>query len=333
MTKQSLVSILMPLHNGEEYLRASIDSILQQTYTHFELIILNDGSTDKSEEIVKSYEDKRIRYESNGRNLGIVSTRNRLLSFAQGDYIAIHDCDDIIHPNKLAKQVAFLETHRDYGVCGSWAKKIDKKGKTIGGIHLPTRDEDIKLNLLFQSSFVHSSVLMRRTKQFEINYNTDFPVSMDFDLWERLSTQTKFCNIPKNLVSYRWHTENISNKKKILQEEKRNEIIRRQLIRLGNFSDKEVYDITAIGSLQRKKERTYKEIAKSLGKLALCNQDTKIFNQTQLIAFCWYRWIFYCFYKKSHSKITLLKLPLCNPKIILRLSALLLQKLKGSLSS
>lgn len=331
MTAQPLVSVLMPVYNGEKYLAEAIDSILKQTYTNIELLILDDGSSDNSGAIVNSYDDDRIKYQTNGRNLGIVATRNKLLTFAKGDYIAIHDCDDLALPNKLAMQVAYLQEHKSCGLCGSWAKKIDEKGNVIGRMQPPVRDEAIKMNLLFQSSFVHSAIMMRRTNEFDIYYSQDFPVAMDFDLWERLSLDTKFYNIPKFLIKYRWHTVNISNKQKELQETRRNAIVERQLNRIGHFTEQDAVHIIAVGNLLENTTLSYAEMAQSLRKLVHENKKQQRFCHQHFVAFVWYRWIFYCAYRKAYKKILQLKLPLLRPKIFYFLSGLLYTKAKGTL--
>ena len=109
------VSVLVPFFNSEAQLKSSIDSTLNQTFTDFELILLNDGSTDGSEDVVKSYNDTRIRYYKNEKNLGLSRSRNRLLELARGEYLAIMDNDDFSMPERFAKQVAYLDKNSDVG--------------------------------------------------------------------------------------------------------------------------------------------------------------------------------------------------------------------------
>ena len=114
------VTVLMPVYNGEMYLREAIDSILHQTFTDFEFLIINDGSTDNSETIILSYDDSRIRYEKNDSNLKLIATLNKGIELAKGKYIVRMDADDISIPDRIEKQVAFLEKNPDVGICGSW---------------------------------------------------------------------------------------------------------------------------------------------------------------------------------------------------------------------
>jgi len=113
------VSVVMPVYNGEKYLRESIDSILNQTYTDYEFIIVNDGSNDKTEEIILSYNDNRIRYIKNEKNLQIVKSLNRGIELAKGRYIARMDADDISLPRRFEKQITFMENNLEIGVCGT----------------------------------------------------------------------------------------------------------------------------------------------------------------------------------------------------------------------
>jgi glycosyltransferase involved in cell wall biosynthesis len=126
-----LVSVVMPLFNAEKYVGDAVESVLNQSYTNFELIIINDASTDKSAACVQGIVDRRIVIVENENNLGIVASRNRGLALAKGKYIAVLDSDDIALPNRLEKQVAFLEANPAYGICGSYYHVINGIGKKI----------------------------------------------------------------------------------------------------------------------------------------------------------------------------------------------------------
>lgn len=200
MTQQPLVSVLMPLYNDAKFVAASIESILQQTYQHWELLIVNDGSTDNSKDVVLSFKDSRIRYFENDENRGIVYTRNRLLSLAKGDFIANLDSDDIAYPKRLEEQVEHFLTHPEYELCGSWAYKITGDNERMGKLQPPVDDEDIHINMLFQFSFVHSTLMMRKSALGERRYDESFPVAEDYDFVERWSPKAH--NLPKYLVGY-----------------------------------------------------------------------------------------------------------------------------------
>lgn len=325
-----LVSVLMPVYNGERYLKEAIDSILNQTYSNFELIICNDCSTDNTQSIIKQYTDHRILYFENSKNRGIVYTRNKLFSLAKGIYLSIMDCDDIAQKTKFEKQIEFLEKNTSYGICGTWAKMIDSQKSTIGYLQPPSKNEDIKINLMFQSSFVQSTVIMRKAAFNNIEYNLDFPVAEDFDLWERLSHKTNMYNIPSFLLYYRVHKNNISHEKEGLLKTKREQVIQREFNQWNNISFEEISAFISIGNLEasNKLHDLLNTCQNAYHKLILENKKTKIFQQNSLVAFLWYRYFFYCFYMKKY-KAAILSLFKCrNPIAFSKLVTLLFKKTK-----
>ncbi|HGF9542707.1 TPA: glycosyltransferase family 2 protein, partial [Acinetobacter baumannii] len=132
-----LVSVVLPAYNAELYLKEAIDSVLSQTFTDFELIILNDGSIDRTEEIILSYNDSRIVYVKNEKNLGLIGTLNKGINLAKGKYIARMDADDICLPERFKKQVDFLEKNNEIDLIGTNAIKINNNGDRIGVINMP----------------------------------------------------------------------------------------------------------------------------------------------------------------------------------------------------
>lgn len=324
-----IISVLMPVYNGEKYLREAIDSILQQTFPDFELIICDDSSTDSSANIIHSYRDSRIKIIYNETNLGIVKTRNRLFHEASGEYVSIMDCDDIACPQKLEKQLDFLKNHPDYGLCGTWSKKINEQHHTVGYIQMPEQDTDIRINLLFQSSFVQSSVMIKKTLGEHLYYRDEFPVAEDYDLWERLSHHTLMHNIPEFLLFYRWHEENISQNKANLLNEKRDQIISRQLKPFITFSPLELQTHIAIGNLLVLPPTTsLREAALWLKKLLSCNDSKQIYSPHRFHSFLWYRWIFYCIYRKHYLKGLFNPILSFHPSIVRHTFRLILQKIK-----
>ena len=204
------VSVLMPVYNTNEvFLREAIDSVLNQTFSNFKLIIVNDGSTNNVEDVILSYDDNRIIYHKNPKNLGLPKTRNKLFRLAEGDYCAILDSDDIALPQRLEKQISFMDKHYDVGICGSWIehfphKTIDKNAAFPDYISVLTSP----------SPFANSSVMLRRKliEKFDLFYNEDFSVAEDYELWSRAIRFTKFANIQEVLVKYREHTNQISDR-------------------------------------------------------------------------------------------------------------------------
>ncbi|HAA14535.1 MAG TPA: glycosyl transferase [Cytophagales bacterium] len=205
-----LVSVVMPVYNAEQYLREAMESILAQTYQHFEFIILNDGSTDSSKEIIDSYEDSRLVKVHHTTNMNYVVRLNEGLERAQGKYVARMDSDDIAHPDRFAKQVAFLEKNPDYGICGSWFETINHP--TESHVENYTAHEDLVLHLFDRVPFAHPSVMMRAQvlKEHRLEYSNDFAGTEDYHLWVRLSRVTKMANLPEHLLKYRFHEHQVS---------------------------------------------------------------------------------------------------------------------------
>lgn len=225
----------MPVFNGERYLQYSVESILKQTYTDFELLIINDGSVDRSLEIIKSYHDPRIRLINNETNLGLVRTRNLGLSEARGEYIALLDCDDVAHPARLAKQIATMEESRELGLLGSWAYCIDEFGVKLD--RLTWRPEispdKIPAKLLFMNCFATSSVLLRKRALPETSYREDYPLAEDYDLYVRIARESRVSNLPRFLVAYRAHVAGISKTKSQQMEKCVRKIISYELEDIG----------------------------------------------------------------------------------------------------
>lgn len=323
-----LVSVLMPVYNGEKYIKEAIDSILCQTFTDFELLICNDASTDRSMELVRQYKDPRIKILENPTNLGIVNTRNKLFMEAQGTYLSIMDCDDIAHKQKLGKQVSFLEKHPACGVCGTWARKINEHLQTVGHIQMPEEDADIRINLLFQSSFVQSSVIIRKKLFPDLLYRKEFPVAEDYDLWERLSHLTRMHNIPEFLLSYRWHEQNISQNQESLLSQKRDLIIARQLSRQLSFSPVELQTHIAIGNLLPLPQAiSIGKAERWMKKLLLSCHNSSFCSCGRFHSFIWYRWVFYCIFRKYYFRGMFNSLISFRPAVMAHTFRLIMRKL------
>ena len=323
-----LVSVLMPVYNGEKYIKEAIDSILCQTFTDFELLICNDASTDRSMDIVRQYRDSRIKVLENQTNSGIVYTRNKLFTEAQGTYLSIMDCDDIAQKQKLEKQGLFLENHPACGICGTWARKINENLETVGHIQMPEEDADIRVNLLFQSSFVQSSVVLRKKLLSDLLYRQEFPVAEDYDLWERLSHLTQMHNIPEFLLYYRWHQQNTSQNQENLLAQKRDLIIARQLSRMLSFTPTELQTHIAIGNLLPLPDSiSVSQAGQWLKKLLASCQTSLSGPSSRFHSFIWYRWVFYCIYRKYYLQGLFTPLVSFRPAVMLHTFRLIMRKI------
>jgi len=206
------ISVVMPTFNDGEYLREAIDSILNQTFLDFEFIIINDGSTDDTEEIISSYKDDRIRYLKNDSNLGNTITRNKGMDLAKGKYIAIMDSDDISVPGRLALQFEYLEKHPEIGILGG--SKIFFDDHSWFYRHYPTKPEYIKSFLFFKNPVGQPTVMLRREiiTEHELYYNPEYENGEDFDFWYRAALKdVRIANLKDVLLYYRQSKSQMSH--------------------------------------------------------------------------------------------------------------------------
>jgi len=207
-----MVTVLMPVYNAERFLRQAIESILSQTFTGFEYLIIDDGSIDASRDIVRSYNDKRIRFIESEKNLGLIKTLNRGLALAKGEYIARQDADDISHPTRLEKQVTFLNSYPEIVLLGTEVNSIDQHGRRSKpyGCSTVSSALAIRWQLMFDNPFVHPSVMMRTeiVRKFG-GYDEHFLDCEDYDLFSRLTYIYKTTNLKETLLDYRYHPESI----------------------------------------------------------------------------------------------------------------------------
>lgn len=236
--KSAKVTVLLPVYNGASYLREAIDSILNQTLKDFELLIINDGSTDNSAEIIKSYPDKRIVFSDNEKNTGLVNVLNQGICMARGEYIARMDCDDIALPRRLEKQVHFMDNHRHVVVCGTRFEIIAKK-RLIPVIKLD--HPEIKCEMLFNSPFAHPTVMLRN-RILQVNglfYSSQHQDAEDFEFWQRLSEYGHLANLSDILLRYRIHHSQVSNKHSEEQRTSADKIRLLQLNKLNIYPEQE----------------------------------------------------------------------------------------------
>lgn len=210
------VSLIMKVYNGEAYLKEAINSILNQTYQDFEFIIIDDGSFDRSPDIVRQYTDERIRFLQNEQNMGLCATQNKAIQAARGEYIAVMDCDDISYKTRLEKQVAFLDTNPEYIMCGSYRNSI-VNGEEIP--FLPIKElsnESLQFSLYFGNMFfTHSSIMFRRKAYQEegISYGPA-KYAEDYQVIIEMAKKGKIYLLPERLIAYRIYGESTSHKKK-----------------------------------------------------------------------------------------------------------------------
>ncbi|MFQ5664818.1 MAG: glycosyltransferase family 2 protein [Candidatus Binatia bacterium] len=226
--------MLIPVYNRERYVADAIDSILVQTFTDFELLVIDDGSTDATREIVRSYRDRRIRLVCNTANLGIPRTRNAGIELARGEYLAFLDSDDCAYPERLAKQVAFLDRHREYAAVGAWIRRMDEQGRSLRRVkRKPIAADDIAAERLFRSCLENSASMARTAVIRQYGHHEEYDLGSDFDLWVRIVADHKLATLPEVLVRRRMHGGRTTQRRGTQIAERRLTIFAAQLTGLG----------------------------------------------------------------------------------------------------
>jgi len=232
MTTAPAVTVLMTVYNGLPYLDAAIRSVLAQTTADFELLVINDGSTDESLATIRAHTDPRIRLIDQQPNRGIRATLNRGLAESRGRYVAIMDQDDVAAPERLALQVAHLEANPGVGLCGG---DVELFGERTGPSWVRYFDPaDLRVALLFENPICHPSVMLRRDTlaAHGLEY-PDFPYAEEYALWVRLSRVASLANLRARVLRYRTHPSQISRRKSELQCRSADAVVRGQLAHLG----------------------------------------------------------------------------------------------------
>jgi glycosyltransferase involved in cell wall biosynthesis len=207
------ISVIIPVFNAGPFLKESIKSILNQSFSNFELIILNDKSTDNSLDIIKELQslDTRIIVIDKLENVGPANLRNEGINAAKGKFIALMDADDISLPTRFEKQLEILEKNPEIGVCGTWFTFF---GSTKNKIIKHSTDHDsIKVSFLHSCNIGNPTVMFKKEALGDLKFDNEYVPAEDYDLWSRLLSKTKFCNIPESLLNYRLHDNNISKTK------------------------------------------------------------------------------------------------------------------------
>lgn len=212
---QPLVSVLMNCYNGEKYLRAALDSVLAQTYQNWELVFWDNQSTDDSAAICKNYADSRIRYFYASEHTELGPARIQAFQQMRGEFVAVLDADDISHPDRLARQAAFLKQHPDVALVGSWAQYIDEKGKIFDEFKPPSDQQELQDCLGWTNPIVHSSAMYRRQLAQEVGgYPENIVWAQDLGLTLALAQRAKIAMIADYLCQIRVLTASMTRSRK-----------------------------------------------------------------------------------------------------------------------
>lgn len=210
-----LVTVVLPFYNAESTIEQAVQSILNQTHTNFELLLYDDGSTDNSLNLLSQFNDNRIRIIKNSQNCGLIEVLNRSIADARGDYWARMDADDVALPDRLSKQVDYLNQHVNCGICGTQMRIMGTKEI----IHKPLSDSELRWWIFKSTPFSHPTVMIKRDLllQTQLQFRNEAYVAEDYDMWWRLAYHTHLGNLPELLLEYRIHPSQESSKKQSIQ--------------------------------------------------------------------------------------------------------------------
>ena len=281
------VSVVMPAYNAEKYIGESIKSILNQTFIDFEFIIINDGSRDRTKEIILSYSNDRIVYLENEINSGIVVTLNKGLEYATGEYIARMDADDIAVAERLEKQIEFMEENKDVGVLGTgiciFGEDVQEQARVF-----TTNPEQLKAELIFNSCIAHPTVMMRSNilKNNGLSYDLEYAGAEDYNLWWKIAKVSRIATIPDLLVKYRIHSSQITKKKDEKYYKMMKKLMEERFSDIGFKSsdiEKKVFMKYCLGEYETFSQKEVEELVDCLVHLLRCNKSNKYFSQKKLI--------------------------------------------------
>lgn len=283
----------MPAYNAEKYIGEAIESILNQTFQDFELIIIDDGSTDNTFQLIKAIRSEKIVLLQTPQNSGASASRNLGISVARGEYIAFLDADDWAYPQRLQKQVDFLDKNPQIGLVGTWTEIVDESGKFIDEFVSEIPQNQIAPRLLFHNCFATSSVALR--KEFAAyQFDNTYLLAEDYELWLRLVTKTQLGIIKEKLIKYLAHSQGIS---KLQKEKMKQNVLRILLNGLGMLgikpTEKEIILHTQIAHLDFEASKNFLIDANQwLLKLKEANKNKNIFSSkdmNELLAYYWFR--------------------------------------------
>lgn len=280
------ISVVMPAYNAEKYIGEAIDSILNQTFTDFEFIIINDGSTDRTKEIILEYDDSRIVLLENEKNSGIVVTLNKGLDAAKGEYIARMDADDIAVPERLKIQVEYMDKHLEVGVLGAGIRIFGDDIEPYDRV-FTTNPEQLKSELIFNSCVAHPTVMIRKAvlDSEHFRYDKNYAGAEDYVLWWGLSQKAKIATVPDILHHYRIHRNQITQDKSEKYQKMMYELMKCRLHDMQvevSEDEKQALFMYCIGKFQEYSVRSIRNFLDVLSKILLVNKQMHMFQKKPL---------------------------------------------------
>ena len=288
------VSVILPVYKGAAYLKNAIESILQQSFTSFELVIVNDASPDNSEEIIRQFTDPRIKYFKSDINLGLVGALNKAISLSSGKYLARMDQDDFSFKDRLKIQYEFLENNPEYIVAGT-------KVRILGTERLkeyPATNEEIKMKLVFGAPFAHPAVMIRKSilDDNDLQYEEQYRHAEDFGLWMRLSALGKMINLDYVGLDYRIHetqyTKVFTDDSRDVYYTIRDEYLKKIGVKMDQ-QDRDKFEILSRRDIDVRDEKVLRETGDFINKLADIFKNASI-DQRILKDFLYVKWKRFC---------------------------------------
>ena len=300
-----LISVVLSVYNGEQYLSESIESILNQSYRDFEFIIIDDGSSDKSLEIIRSYNDKRIVVISR-ENRGLIASLNEGILKSKGKYIARMDADDISLPTRFEEQVEFLEKNSKVGLCGTAVIGFSDKGDESPWI-LSQKSKTIKSQMLFSSSLAHPTVMMRRELivKHQLFYDENFKYAEDFELWTRFANVTELANLKTPLLRYRV-LENSESRMADRDVQRRYEVISAitkvylEKLKIDNSKEESwLHFNLSTNSRMSESDISFERLNNYFVKLLKANKQKNLFDSLELKKVLGKKWLWNFYYRRE----------------------------------
>jgi glycosyltransferase involved in cell wall biosynthesis len=306
------VSVLMSVYNGEQYLEEAVESILNQTFTDFEFIIVDDGSLDSSPGLLARHaqRDPRILVHRLDSNRGLSVALNAGLKLARGEYIARMDSDDVSLPDRLQEQVAFMDAHPHIGICGTWVELIGTIKRQVW--KYPTQHAAIHARMLFANTLVHPSVIMRAVAigKNALQYDENVRYAQDYELWSRAIMSVKFANIDQVLLRYRIHAEGTGAKHRTAQYQTHAVVYRRLFSSFGfEYSEDDLRLHRQIGAYQYESDIEFlRRTRKWLELISRANKNIKLIPPEALEAELGLHWTGACYRAQFHAVRTCLEM-------------------------
>lgn len=275
------LTVIMPVYNGELYIEEAINSLLEQTFSDFDLIILNDNSSDSTVSIIEKLKanDDRIILINKRKNEGPAHLRNEGIDLAKTEYIALLDADDIALPTRFEKQIQLLDSQPNLALCGTWFTIFgDKKEKIL---RHEVDHEALKIQFLHSCGLGNSTVMFRKSLIGDLRFEDQYVPAEDYGLWSEFIAKHEFYNIPESLVKYRWHPGNISQTKQVQLRIAEVAIKKRQLERLeiSSEDDESIYYVNAVSVNRKQYAGDIIKTIKASYVLKEKNERLKVYNQ------------------------------------------------------